>query len=42
LFLKQPDYIKREHINHIEIAKKEETKTNRLDALIKRLEKENI
>ena len=37
LFLKQPDYIKREQINHIELAKKEETKVNRIDALIKRL-----
>ena len=36
-FLKQPDYLKREQINHIEIAKKEETKINRLNALIKRL-----
>jgi hypothetical protein len=36
-FLKQPNYYKRELINHIEIAKKEETKTNRLNALIKRL-----
>jgi hypothetical protein len=37
IFLKQPDYIKREQINHIELAKKDETKTNRLNALIKRL-----
>ena len=36
LFLEQPDYIKREQINHIEIAKKEETKLNRIDALIKK------
>jgi hypothetical protein len=36
-FLQQPDYIKREQINHIEIAKKDETKTNRLNTLIKRL-----
>ncbi len=37
LFLKQPDYLKREQVNHIEIAKKEETKINRVNALIKRL-----
>ena len=36
LFLEQPDYIKREQINHIEIAKKEETKINRINALIKK------
>ena len=36
-FMSQPDYIKREQINHIEIAKKEETKASRTDALIKRL-----
>jgi Domain of unknown function (DUF1905). len=36
-FLKQPDYLKREQTNHIEVAKKEETKTNRTEALIKRL-----
>ena len=36
-FLKQPDYLKREQINHIEIAKKDETKTNRIAALIKLL-----
>lgn len=39
LFQKQPDYIKREQINHIEIAKKEETKANRINALIKQLGK---
>jgi len=38
IFLEQPDYIKREQINHIEIAKKEETKTNRVNSLIKSLE----
>lgn len=37
LFEKQPDYLKREQVNHIEIAKKEETKINRINALIKRL-----
>jgi hypothetical protein len=36
LFLEQPDYSKREQINYIEIAKKEETKINRIDALIKK------
>lgn len=36
-FMSQPDYIKREQINHIEIAKKEETKASRTDTLIKRL-----
>ncbi|MEK5028223.1 YdeI/OmpD-associated family protein [Paenibacillus sp. FSL M7-1046] len=37
-FLTQPDYIKREQINYIEIAKKEETKTNRVIALINKLQ----
>ena len=32
-FLKQPDYMKREQINHIEAAKKDETKINRLNKL---------
>jgi len=41
LFLRQADYAKREQINHIEIAKKEETKSNRINALIKRLIEEN-
>ena len=36
-FLKQADYSKREQINHIETAKKEETKANRLNTLIGRL-----
>ncbi|WP_082451824.1 YdeI/OmpD-associated family protein [Paenibacillus ihuae] len=36
-FLSQPDYIKREQINYIEIAKKEETKNNRIVALINKL-----
>jgi len=35
-FLKQPDYARREQINHIEIAKKEETKINRLNDLVKK------
>jgi len=34
LFLEQPDYAKREQINYIEIAKKDETKANRINALI--------
>ena len=33
-FLKQPDYLKREQVNKIELAKKEETKTNRIQKLI--------
>ena len=37
LFQTQPDYIKREQINHIELSKKEETKINRLNSLVKRL-----
>ncbi|MDF2921772.1 MAG: hypothetical protein K0R57_686 [Paenibacillaceae bacterium] len=36
-FLIQPDYIKREQINYIELAKKEETKNNRILALINKL-----
>lgn len=36
-FLNQPDYMKREQINYIEIAKKEETKHNRIEALIDKL-----
>ncbi|MDR2590722.1 MAG: YdeI/OmpD-associated family protein [Oscillospiraceae bacterium] len=36
-FNKQADYIKREQINYIEIAKKEDTKSRRVNALIKRL-----
>lgn len=34
-FLKQPNYIQREQINYIEVAKKPETKTNRMNALLK-------
>lgn len=33
-FLGQPDYLKREQINQIELAKKEETKANRIQKLI--------
>lgn len=40
-FLKQPDYGKREQINHIEVAKKEETRTGRINALIKQLVEQN-
>ena len=36
IFLKQPDYMKREQINYIELAKKQETKDNRLLSLVKR------
>ena len=37
-FLRQPDYLKREQVNKIELAKKEETKTNRIQKLIAELE----
>lgn len=37
-YLKQPDYLKREQVNFIEVAKKEETKQNRLNKLISLLE----
>ena len=33
-YLRQPDYLKREQVNFIEVAKKEETKQNRLNKLI--------
>jgi len=36
-FQKQAEYSKREQINQIEIAKKEETKINRINSLIKQL-----
>lgn len=36
-FLTQPNYIKREQINYIEVAKREETKNNRILALINKL-----
>jgi hypothetical protein len=42
IFYKQPDYSKREQVNFIELAKKEETKTSRINALIGRLQDENI
>ncbi len=38
VFQKQPDYLKREQISYIEIAKKEETRLNRINTLTKRLE----
>lgn len=38
-FLKQPDYLKREQVNKIELAKKEETKANRIQKLISELGK---
>jgi hypothetical protein len=41
VFLERPDYEKREQVNHIELAKKEETKTNRMNILIKRLNEQN-
>jgi len=37
IFERQPDYMKREQINYIEVAKKEETRANRITALINRL-----
>lgn len=37
VFLKQPDYLKREQINKIELAIKEETKANRIQKLITEL-----
>jgi hypothetical protein len=36
-FLKQPDYLKREQVNKIELAKKEETKAKRIQKLIAEL-----
>lgn len=36
-FLKQPDYLKREQVNKIELAKKEETKANRIQKLVAEL-----
>jgi len=36
-FMKQPDYLKREQVNKIELAKKEETKNNRIQKLIAEL-----
>jgi uncharacterized protein YdeI (YjbR/CyaY-like superfamily) len=39
VFLKQPDYLKREQVNKIELAKKEETKTNRIQKLVEDLQR---
>lgn len=39
VFLAQPDYLKREQINYIVLAKKEETKDNRVAALMNKLNK---
>ena len=41
IFLERPDYERREQVNHIELAKKEETKINRINTLIKRLNEQN-
>lgn len=41
IFLERPDYEKREQVNQIELAKKEETKINRINTLIKRLNEQN-
>jgi len=38
-FSKQPDYLKREQVNKIELAKKEETKNNRIQKIIAELGK---
>ena len=40
-FEKQPAYLKREQVNRIEISKKDETKRNRTDVLIKLLSEGN-
>ncbi len=37
IFHEQSEYLKREQINTIEIAKKEDTKANRINTLVKRL-----
>jgi hypothetical protein len=39
VFVKQPDYLKREQVNKIELAKKEETKTNRIQKLVADLQR---
>ena len=39
VFLKQPDYLKREQVNKIELAKKEATKTSRIQKLVSELQK---
>ena len=40
-FLSQPDYLKREQMNFIALAKKEKTKERRLQALIKNLSEQS-
>ena len=42
IFLKQPDYLKREQVNKIELAKKEETKINRIQKLIADLQRTEV
>lgn len=39
-FERQPDYIRREQLNHIATSKKEETRTNRIEKLIGQLREE--
>jgi hypothetical protein len=39
-FIKQPDYIKREQVNHIVMAKKEETRQTRTEKLVGQLQKD--
>lgn len=39
-YSEQPDYLKREQVNYIEAAKKEETRAARLEKLIERLKRE--
>lgn len=41
-FLNQPNYIKREQINFIELAKKEETKNRRVNALVDKIKSINL
>lgn len=41
-FLNQPDYIKREQVYFIELAKKEETKNNRLNSLVDKIKNINV
>ena len=41
-FLNQPDYIKREQISFIELAKKEETINNRVNTLVNKIKSINL
>ena len=41
-FLNQPDYIQREQINFIELAKRDETKKRRLNALVDKIKDINL